>query len=52
VFNTTACSAMTLATVVDVRLAAGTEDDRRAAIVLSERIPRSRRRIRRRSSTG
>jgi hypothetical protein len=39
VFNTTACSAMTLATVVDVRLASNTEDDRRAAIALAERIP-------------
>jgi hypothetical protein len=39
VFNTTACTAMTLATVVDVRLAADTDDDRRAAIALAERIP-------------
>lgn len=39
VFNTTACTAMTLATVVDVRLAADREDDRRAAIAFSERIP-------------
>ncbi|HTJ25582.1 MAG TPA: winged helix-turn-helix domain-containing protein [Candidatus Limnocylindria bacterium] len=39
VFNTTACTAMTLATVVDVRLAADTDDDRRAAIALTERIP-------------
>lgn len=38
VFNTTSCAAMTLATVVDVRLTSDTDDDRRAAIVLAERI--------------
>jgi hypothetical protein len=39
VLNTTACAAMTLATVVDVRLTADSDDDRRAAIMLAERIP-------------
>jgi DNA-binding SARP family transcriptional activator len=37
--NTTSCSAITFATAVDVWLASGTRDHRRAAFALEERIP-------------
>src|ERR1700730_8750273 len=37
--NTAACAAVTVATVVDARLAAGTDDDIRAACALARRTP-------------
>lgn len=39
VFNTTSCSAITFATVVDVWLASGTQEHRAAALALADRIP-------------